>query len=124
MDWFNYVQATGRRYRCPERADEEPVVKSELTSGERQLWSAVLMQALKDYAGAGDRGEVERWLASNWYAPGSFRWVCDVLGMNPGGVRVALRGVDGVRRLRGALGTVEAKRYRIFTTKGAKGVRV
>ncbi len=60
---------------------------------ERTLWVAVLDRAVRDFAGidakssqvrkAVLRHDAEAWFRSESDAPGSFRWVCDQLGLDP-----------------------------------------
>lgn len=65
----------------------------------RRLWSAVLLQAVRDLSAtirqddaptvnmpfSGDR--LHRWFASEQVTPGSFEWICMVLDMDAGSIR-------------------------------------
>lgn len=63
---------------------------------ERQLWAAVLLRAVMDFTGADHVSEHERqvlqraarlWFTSYSTHMGSFRWVCDELGIPPARLR-------------------------------------
>ena len=75
-----------------------PPAPSPLTRPERQLWRAVLRQALLESRGKithtktpGQRDRIQsaamRWIASPVYGTGSFLWVCDHLGCDPDRLR-------------------------------------
>lgn len=56
--------------------------------GERRLWAAVLAMARRDLHGRGrvgrrHRDEAMAWLVSTSTTPGSFRWVCQQLRIDP-----------------------------------------
>lgn len=63
-----------------------------------QLWEEVLQRALKDVKDGPTEQEIqdyiyctrkdaEEWLASDAEGPGTFVWVCDMLGLSPSAVR-------------------------------------
>jgi hypothetical protein len=62
---------------------------------ERELWSAVLHQAISDLVGdipkKEDREIIQRqarsWFMSTRIRPGSFHWICQILGLNEAAVR-------------------------------------
>ena len=64
---------------------------------EKRLWTAVLIQAIKDLAGftlvdsEHDRERLKRfarlWFASDNHDLGSFLWICDELGLSPSWLR-------------------------------------
>lgn len=63
-------------------------------SPEHNLWTEVLMQAIYDIVGfkASAHRPVDQFEAKNWFlfdgfCPGSFRWVCNVLDLDPVTVR-------------------------------------
>jgi hypothetical protein len=69
----------------------------EAATGSAGLWAAVLLDALETLNGRGlDHGAVAQAQARHWFfestehGPGSFRWTCDVLGLEPAAVRRAL----------------------------------
>lgn len=64
----------------------------------KNLWQTILERALADYARGPDDQEIkdyifcaqedaERWLMSEGNKPGSFVWVCDMLGLEHTAVR-------------------------------------
>ncbi|MEO5348247.1 MAG: hypothetical protein H7836_01165 [Magnetococcus sp. YQC-3] len=50
---------------------------------EMDLWASVLQQALNDLANPQYRHEVELWMASNTFEPGSFLFICEALEIDP-----------------------------------------
>lgn len=61
--------------------------------GERLLWRAVLLNAmivLQRSKRPGIRMEAIQWFYSQNYHVGSFRWVCDILGLEKGHIRAAI----------------------------------
>ena len=72
------------------------VPSSHKNQPERKLWLAVLNRARMDYAGQAYLGrdrEAERaadWFGSEGIEPGSFVWLCTVLGIQPDAVRASL----------------------------------
>lgn len=74
-------------------------------SPEESLWACVLAQAKDDYLKFADtqsasgrclHDEVSLWLHSTSTDPGAFRWVCELIGVEPGYV---LRSIEERRRL-------------------------
>lgn len=68
-----------------------------LTETERVawLWREVVYQAmrdlmLRDEATEGDREAAARWMADDSTGVGSFRWACDMAGLDPAEVRNAV----------------------------------
>ena len=59
---------------------------------ERGLWLAVMWRALADYCGdvQTDIRSASRWIKSEHIHIGSFLWICDVLGIEPGLLRNTL----------------------------------
>ena len=57
----------------------------------RNLWAAVLKQAIKDARQSvnGSLTGPGLWFCSNSHAVGSFRWICGVLNIDPVSVRPA-----------------------------------
>src|SRR2546427_8430837 len=54
----------------------------------RRLWLAVLVQAINDFAHTDERQRLRRhftrlWFISGNHDPGSFRWICDHLDLDP-----------------------------------------
>lgn len=64
--------------------------------GDRGLLAATLLQAIADRRGAIPYRvrEAEKWFASDWEGPFTFRWTCLYLGLDPGAVRRAV-GIRG-----------------------------
>ncbi|MGC8490798.1 MAG: hypothetical protein ACP5SH_03570 [Syntrophobacteraceae bacterium] len=89
------------------------------SDGVLELWGAVLLQAIEDYQrkGAGfdmavngirlrgwyydreirrDKRRAEEWFKSNKEDMGSFRWICDLLKLDPGRVWARIKEKDFV----------------------------
>jgi hypothetical protein len=56
---------------------------------ERELWSAVLGQAIEDLRDTKTGYRTRLWFASDNYGPGSFLWICDSLELDALSVRRA-----------------------------------
>jgi hypothetical protein len=60
----------------------------------KRLWHAVLDRAIRDLVDPRtkfkDREEAREWFQSERQEVGSFLWVCNILGFNPGTVRTRL----------------------------------
>lgn len=65
---------------------------------ERQLWAAALLNALRDSIGRGlvndgkvaktlSERDAKEWFASNAYYVGSFKWICELLELEPDNIR-------------------------------------
>ncbi|MBF0585266.1 MAG: hypothetical protein HQL80_13680 [Magnetococcales bacterium] len=54
---------------------------------EADLWASVIQQALTDLSNPRYRREAEDWLNSQELEPGSFLFICDALGLDPGKIR-------------------------------------
>jgi hypothetical protein len=59
---------------------------------ERGLWLAVMWRALADYCGdvQNDIRTASRWIKSDNIYVGSFVWICDTIGIDPGRLRHVL----------------------------------
>jgi hypothetical protein len=62
----------------------DPAGSRELT-GEENLWTEVIALAVGDLQRPRYRAEARRWLWSDGEEPGSFVWVCHLVGLDPGG---------------------------------------
>ncbi|MBF0461871.1 MAG: hypothetical protein HQL87_10785 [Magnetococcales bacterium] len=72
-------------------------------SPEARLWAEVLHRAILDLDDATERPSVLAWLRSREDSPGSFRFVCDVLGYEPEHIRqLAMQRAEGCESLRDA----------------------
>ncbi len=94
--------------------DFEPAEATDASSGELELWGAVLLQAIEDYhrKGAGyevavngirlrgwyydkevrrDKRRAETWFKSKSEDVGSFLWICDLLKLDPDRVWARIR---------------------------------
>lgn len=97
-----------------EGADFEPAAASDAVRGELELWGAVLLQAIEDFhrKGSGyeiavngirlrgwyydreirrDKRMAEAWFKSKSVDPGSYLWICDLLGLEPERVWARIR---------------------------------
>ena len=66
---------------------EEALPFVSAASPEARLWAEVLHRAILDLDSATERPIVLAWLRSRDGEPGSFRFVCDVLGFDPDFIR-------------------------------------
>jgi len=75
-------------------------------SAEKQLWEAVIEDAINCVRGEGkgfssanhQRLQMEKdkiWFLSSSDSPGSFRWVCAVLEVDPGAILKKLKNIGG-----------------------------
>lgn len=68
----------------------------------RALWSAVMIQAIRDLSG---RSSTDRTIAQNYIfeercsLPGSFDWICSMLGLEPNAIRTIVMTREGRARL-------------------------
>lgn len=68
------------------------------TSGEKLLWTSVLVRAARDIGGTGDSeggitSDYDKFIAAKWFLSDSdkfqsFRWLCDILDISPNTVRI------------------------------------
>ena len=63
-------------------------IKTEIPDA--NLWRAVIDQAIEDLSQPKLRQAAVDWFASTAHEPGSFRWACDHLDLNPSAVLAAL----------------------------------
>ena len=82
-------------------------MKGDRAARPQSIWEEVLCKALQDYARGPDEQEIqdyifcaqedaEQWLMSESIAPGSFIWVCNMLGLEPSAVRKQAREERGL----------------------------
>ena len=72
---------------------------------EAQLWTHVMIQAMKDLeapslAKTPKARRAAKWFASTNEAAGSFIWVCHLINMDPTFIRSAMREGKGLKRPR------------------------
>jgi hypothetical protein len=72
---------------------------------EAQLWTHVMIQAMKDLEASSLSNtprarRAAKWFASTNEATGSFIWVCHLIDMDPSFIRSAMREAKGSRRPR------------------------
>jgi hypothetical protein len=59
-------------------------VQNENQLGVRRLWGAVLARALSDLLSKGrEHDDVLAWFKNDVEEPGSFKWICEELGLDP-----------------------------------------
>ena len=68
---------------------QEERIKTEIPDA--NLWRAVIDQAIEDLSQPKQRQAAVDWFASTSHNPGSFRWACDHLDLNPSAVWAALK---------------------------------
>jgi hypothetical protein len=91
MKSFREIQALGQ-----ERIRED--------AAEMNLWRAVIGQALDDLSQPKLHQAAMDWLASTEHGPGSFRWICDHLDLNPSAVSAALNKANKLKAKLSTLG--------------------
>jgi hypothetical protein len=69
------------------------------------LWRAVIDQAIEDLSQPRLRQAAVNWFASTARGPGSFRWACDHLDLNPSAVWAALNKANDLGKTSATLGT-------------------
>jgi hypothetical protein len=69
------------------------------------LWRAVIDQAIEDLSQPNLRQAAVDWFTSSAQGPGSFRWACDHLDLNPSAVWAAL---EKAKELGKTLATLES----------------
>jgi hypothetical protein len=77
---------------------------------EANLWRAVIGQAIDDLSQPALQQAAVEWLASTAHGPGSFRWACDHLDLNPAAVWAALNHANVLDRTHSSLGSCSARR--------------
>jgi hypothetical protein len=102
--------------------DLKQTVKGGFTVDEERLWTAVLLQAIRDVGGfdivADENHRAARlWFLSDNHAPGSYRWICDVLNLPPDYLRHRLFAVIA----RPDWNQRRPRRLRISVAKGMRG---
>jgi hypothetical protein len=81
----------------------EERIKTELPDA--NLWRAVIDQAIEDLSQPNLRQAAVDWFTSSAQGPGSFRWACDHLDLNPSAVWAAL---EKAKELGKKLATLES----------------
>ena len=84
----------------------------------RQLWASVISQAICDIDVRGDRQsrvDAIRWINSEQSAPQSFVWVCDMLDLDSGKIRMMAMSRQGRKQLTGKLFSRRALEYKKTT---------
>jgi hypothetical protein len=69
------------------------------------LWRAVIDQAIEDLSQPKQRQAAVDWFASTSHNPGSFRWACDHLDLNPSAVWAALKKAKELEKTFATLGS-------------------
>ena len=69
------------------------------------LWRAVIDQAIEDLSQPKLRQAAVDWFTSSAQGPGSFRWACDHLDLNPSAVWEALKKAKELEKTFATLGT-------------------
>ncbi len=87
---------------------EQEQIKNEIP--EADLWRAVIDQAIDDLSQPKLHRAAVEWLASTGHGPGSFRWACDHLDLNPTAVWGALNKANDLERKLSTLESDSARR--------------
>ena len=66
-----------------------PLIENSPSTPERELWGAVLMQAIKDAKGVMNTNSLTRDSARRWLDEGGGDWICDLIGLDPQKIRNA-----------------------------------
>jgi len=84
----------------------------------RQLWASVISQAICDIDVRGDRQsrtDAIRWINSEKGTPQSFIWICDMLDLDAGKIRMLAISRQGRKQLTGKLFSRRALDYKKAT---------
>ena len=76
------VEGARRPARMRKKFSSQPIVE-EAPSGESALLASVLSLAIYDASQPEYAVEARRWLLSDSEEPGSFRWYCKLLNLDP-----------------------------------------
>jgi hypothetical protein len=82
---------------------QEERIKTE--NSDANLWRAVIDQAIEDLSQPRLHQAAVAWFTSTAHGPGSFRWACDHLDLNPSAVWAALNKANDSGKTSAALGT-------------------
>jgi hypothetical protein len=77
---------------------------------EANLWRAVIGQAIDDLSQPVLRLAAMDWLGSTAHGPGSFRWACDHLDLDPEAVSAALNKANDWEKSRSTFGGESTRR--------------
>ena len=76
------IEGARRPARMRKKFASQPIVE-EAPSGEAALLASVLALAICDASQPEHAAEARRWLLSDSEEPGSFRWYCKLLNLDP-----------------------------------------
>jgi hypothetical protein len=96
---------------------QEERIKTE--NPDANLWRAVIDKAIEDLSQPKLRQAAVDWFASTAHEPGSFRWACDHLDLNPSAVWAAL---NNAKELEKTFATLESIFLRQGLNQGAGGL--